>query len=284
MRLGAHVSASGGLNKAIGRAQEIGVETIQMFASSPRGWAFKPQLEEDATAFRNEAKTVGISPVFLHGIYLVNVGGTVDLVEKSVNSLVNHMNVAGQIGAAGVIFHGGSHKGVGFDGVLGQAASALRLVLSQSPTDVWLIIENSAGMGSNIGGSFEEIARLIREIDSPQVMVCLDIQHCMASGYRIGDPTEIDAVMDHFDEVIGLPKLVVVHANDSKVKYGSGVDRHENIGQGYLGIEGFETIMGHSAFQNIPFILEVPGFDKRGPDRENLDRLKAIRSRLNVPI
>ena len=283
MRLGAHVSASGGLEKAIDRAQEIGAETIQVFASSPRGWAFKPQLEEEATAFRDKAEAAGISPVFLHGIYLVNVGGTADLVEKSVESLVNHMNVAGRIGAAGVIFHGGSHKGAGFEGVLGQATAALREVLSKSPPDVWLIIENSAGMGSHIGASFEEIARLMSEIDSPQVMVCLDTQHCMAAGYRIGDPEGIDAVTEQFDKAIGLSRLVAVHANDAKVEYGSGVDRHENIGEGYLGIEGFETIMGHSAFRDVPFILEVPGFDKRGPDKENLDRLKAIRSRLGVP-
>ena len=282
MRLGAHVSTAGGLSKAIDRAQEIGAETIQRFASSPRAWAFKPPSEDEVLAFREKADTADVSPVFLHASYLVNVGGTADLVEKSIESLADHMNVAGQLGAAGLIFHGGSHKGVGFDGILDQATAALREVLSKSPPDVWLIIENSAGMGAHIGSSFREIGRLMAAIDSPQIRVCLDTQHCLAAGYNIVADDGIRAAVDEFDKEIGLSKLVVVHANDSKMELGSGVDRHENIGEGHLGLDGFETIMGHPAFRDVPFLLEVPGFDKKGPDKENVDRLKGIRSKLSI--
>ena len=280
MKIGAHVSTAGGLSNAIDRAQTIGAETIQIFASSPRGWAFKPVPEEQVTGFRDKAKDAGISPTFLHGIYLVNVGGQPDLVEKSIKSLTEHMTVAGQIGAAGVIFHGGSHKGVGFDAILGQAAAALKVVLDLSPSDVWLIIENSAGMGSQVGASFQEIGRLIEAVDSPQLMVCLDTEHTFAAGYNLADPEAIDSIVEEFDREIGLSKLVAVHANDAKVEHGSGVDRHENIGEGYVGIGGFEVIMGHPAFQDVPFLLEVPGADKKGPDKENVDRLKDIRKRL----
>ena len=282
MRLGAHVSTAGGLDKAIDRAQDIGAETIQIFASSPRGWAFKPIPEDMVLSFREKSEATGISPTFLHGIYLVNVGGTADLVQKSVDSLSDHMNVAGQIGAAGVIFHGGSHKGAGFDGVLDQAAAALQQVLSRSPADVWLIIENSAGMGSHIGASFREMGRLMDAIGSPQVMACLDTEHAFAAGYNLADPGGLDAAMEEFDKEIGLSRLAAVHANDAKVEYGSGIDRHENIGEGHIGLEGFELIMGHSAFQDVPFLLEVPGPEKKGPDKENLDRLKAIRASLGV--
>ena len=282
MRLGAHVSTAGGLSNAIGRAQEIGAETIQVFASSPRAWAFKSPSEEEVLAFREKAEAADVGPVFLHGSYLVNMGGTPDLVERSVDSLVNHMNVAGQIGAAGVIFHGGSHKGVGFDAVLEQVAAGLRRVLTSSPSDIWLIVENSAGMGAHIGASFQELGRLIAAIDSPQVRVCLDTQHCMAAGYNLAAADRVDAVVQEFDSEIGLSYLVAVHANDSKVEFGSGVDRHENIGEGSIGIDGFEVIMGHSAFREVPFILEVPGPDKKGPDKGNLDRLKGIRSRLGL--
>jgi deoxyribonuclease-4 len=282
MKLGAHVSAAGGLGKVIDRAQEMGAETIQIFASSPRAWAFKQPTEGDVAAFRQKAGASGVSPVFLHGSYLVNVGGTADLVERSVGSLADHMNFAGRIGAAGVIFHAGSHKGVGFEGVLAQAAAALRQVLASSPSDVWLIIENSAGMGAHIGSSFREIGRMLREIGSPQVMVCLDTQHCLAAGYNIIEEGGITEAMDEFDREIGLSRLVAVHANDSKAALGSGLDRHENIGEGHMGIEGFETIMVHPAFRDVPFILEVPGFDRKGPDKENLDRLKDIRSRLGI--
>ena len=283
MRLGAHVSAAGGLSKAIDRAQEMGAETIQMFASSPRAWAFRQPTEDDVSAFRKSVEAGGVSPVFLHGSYLVNVGGAADLVEKSVASLADHMSVAGRLGGAGVIFHAGSHKGVGFEGVLGQASAALRRVLASSPSDIWLIIENSAGMGAHIGASFQEIGRLIREIGSPRVMVCLDTQHCLAAGYNVIEAGGITDAMDEFDKEIGLSRLAAVHANDSKSPLGSGLDRHENIGDGHLGVKGFEAIMGHPAFHDVPFILEVPGLDKKGPDKENLDRLKAIRSRLGIP-
>ena len=283
MKLGAHISSAGGVDKAMDRAQEMGAETVQIFASSPRGWAFKPIDEERVLAFRQKSESTGISPAFLHGIYLVNMGGPPELVQKSIESLTHHMNVAGQIGAAGVIFHCGSHKGAGFDAVLDQAVAGLQEVLSGSPDDIWLIIENSAGMGFHIGSSFGEIGRLISAIDSPRVMVCLDTEHCFAAGYNLADPDAIDAVMEEFDREIGLSRLVAVHANDAKVEYGSGVDRHDNIGEGYIGTEGFEVIMGHTAFRDVPFLLEVPGFDKKGPDKENLDRLKAIRAKLGIP-
>ena len=283
MKLGAHVSTAGGLEKAIDRAQEIGAETIQIFASAPRGWAFKPIPEERVLAFREKSEASGISPAFLHGIYLVNIGGTPDLVQKSIDSLAAHMNVAGQLGAAGVIFHGGSHKGAGFESVVDQATTALREVLSRSPADVWLIIENSAGMGAHIGSSFREIRRLMDGVGSPQIKVCLDTQHCFAAGYNLAEPDSIDSVMEEFDKEIGLSRLVAVHANDTKVGYGSGVDRHENIGQGHIGIKGFEVMMAHPAFQDVPFLLEVPGADGKGPDKENLDLLKGIRDRLGAP-
>ena len=284
MKLGAHVSTAGGISNAIDQAQELGAETIQIFASSPRAWAFKAPSEDEVLAFREKAEAADVSPVFFHGSYLINVGGAPELVDKSIDALVNQMTVASQVGASGVIFHGGSHKGVGFDGILAQAAAALQEVLSKSPDDAWLIVENSAGMGSHIGASFEEIGRLLDAIGSEQVMVCLDTQHCMAAGYNIGDSEGIDAAMDEFDKHIGLSRLVAVHANDSKVEFGGGGDRHENIGEGHLGIEGFETIMGHSAFKEVPFMLEVPGADKKGPDKPNLDRLKEIRSRLGIPV
>ena len=282
MKIGAHVSAAGGLPKAIGRAQEIGAETIQIFASSPRGWAFKPISDEQATKFRQRSAEADISPTFLHGIYLVNVGGGADLLQKSIDSLTRHMNVAGQIGASGVIFHGGSHKGVGFEGVKDQAVAALQEALSNSPHDVWLIIENSTGMGAHIGASFREIGSLIQAIDSPRVKVCLDTEHAFAAGYNLADPDGIEGVMEEFDNEIGLSRLIAVHANDAKVEFASGVDRHENIGEGYIGLKGFETIMKHPAFRDVPFILEVPGFDKKGPDKENVDRLKSIRAAIRL--
>ena len=115
---------------------------------------------------------------------------------------------------------------------------------------------------------------------SDRLKICLDTEHAFAAGYNIADPQGIEKAMAEFDAEIGLDRLVVVHANDAKVEFASGVDRHENIGEGYIGIEGFETIMAHPAFADVPFLLEVPGMDKKGPDKPNLDRLKDIRKRL----
>ena len=278
MKLGAHVSASGGVSKSIDRALDIGAEAIQIFASSPRAWKFNHPKPEEVERFRKKSEESGIGPCYIHGSYLVNIGGSEDQLQKSIDCLVNNMSAAGEIGAEGVIFHGGSHKGKGFDAVLNQAANCLTQVLEKSPDNVWLCLENSAGMGSHIGSSFREIGRILRVVDHPNLKVCLDTEHCFAAGYNLAVPEELDKVIAEFDSEIGLDKLVAVHANDAKVELGSGVDRHENIGEGYIGISGFESILCNTAFKNVPFFLEVPGFDGNGPDKENLDRLKTIRS------
>ena len=282
MKIGAHVSTAGGVSKAVDRAVDIGAEAIQVFASSPRSWAFKPLAEAEIIKFRENSETQGVTPTFIHGSYLVNLGGPSELLEKSINSLSLNMEAAGQLGAQGVIFHSGSHKGKGFEAIFEQATLALATIIENSPPEVSLLIENSAGAGDHFGSKFAEIGRMIHEVGSDRIRVCLDTQHCFGAGYGIADPDQIDAVMSEFDDAIGIDRLAAVHANDSKVAFGSGVDRHENIGNGDIGVEGFRTIMSHSAFADVPFLLEVPGADKKGPDKENIDRLKAVRAELGI--
>ena len=281
MKIGAHMSTAGGASTAIDRALEIGAEAIQIFASSPRGWAFRPISEQEARSFRERSVDSGVGPAFIHGSYLVNIGSE-SLHQKSVDSLSKNLRAASQIGAVGVIFHGGSHKGAGFDAVFDLAVTTIKKALDNSPEDSWLILENSAGMGAHIGSSFAEMGRIIRAVESSRMKACLDTQHTFAAGYAITDAKKIDEALDEFDREIGLSNLAAVHANDSKVEYGSGVDRHENIGDGHIGVEGFEVIMAHPAFQNVPFLLEVPGIEGEGPDKENVNRLKAIRARLGT--
>ena len=280
MKLGAHVSTSGGLQKAIERATNIGAEAIQIFASSPRAWRFRHPDDETAEEFRRLSEQENVSPCYIHGSYLVNIGGSSDQIEKSIDSLVNNMQAAAKIGAEGVIFHGGSHKGKGFDNVFDQAVDTLQKVLELSPDNVWLCLENSAGMGAHIGSSFQEMGSLISGVNHPNLKVCLDTEHLFAAGYNIASPRELKEIMKEFDAEIGLDKLVAVHANDSKVELGAGVDRHENIGDGHIGTDGFKCIMAEPSFKNVPFFLEVPGFDGEGPDKKNLDLLKEIRKTL----
>lgn len=281
MKIGAHVSTAGGADKAIDNALEIGAECVQIFASSPRAWAFKPQKPEAIERFRSRSAETGVGPAFLHGSYLVNLGGDEALVEKSIASLTAHMGAAAELGATGVIFHSGSHKGKGFDAVLDQAAAAITAVLADTPEEVLLIIENSAGAGNHIGVSFLEIGRMIDAVGSGRVRVCIDTQHTLAAGYDIRSPDGLGAAMDEFDKAIGLDRLAVVHANDSKTELGSGRDRHENIGHGEIGESGFSNVMAHPAFADVPFMLEVPGMEGNGPDAANVDALKAIRTRVS---
>jgi len=280
MKIGAHVSTAGGAHKAIDNALEIGAECIQIFASSPRAWAFKPQKPEAIEDFRARSAETGIGPAFLHGSYLVNLGGDPELVEKSIGSLTAHMGAAAELGAKGVIFHSGSNKGKGFDAVLDQAVAAITQVLADTSEETWLIIENSAGAGNHIGATFEEIGRMIEAVGSERVRVCIDTQHTLAAGYDITTPSGLDSAMSEFDAAIGLDRLVAVHANDSKTELGSGKDRHENIGHGAIGEDGFVNIMAHPAFADVPFMLEVPGMEGNGPDVPNIDALKAIRARV----
>ncbi len=284
IRIGAHVSTAGGLQKAVDRAVDVGAEAVQLFCSSPQGWAFKPIPEEQTTGFREKAEAAGLSPAFLHGIYLINLGTVIpENLRKGIDSLKNYLDVARAIGALGVIFHGGSHKGAGYDGIFQQTVEALGEVLANAPDDVWLIIENSAGMGNHIGSRFREIGQIMQAVDDPRVKVCLDTQHLFAAGYDITSADGISATMDEFDQEIGLPNLVAVHANDSKTPFASGVDRHENLGEGHIGLDGFANIMAHPAFRDVPFLLEVPGFEKKGPDKRNVDILKGLRAAAGMP-
>lgn len=275
VKIGAHVSAAGKLELAFDRAEAIGAEAIQLFLSGPQGWKIKEPTVEDGEAFRRRARETGISPAFFHAAYLVNLGtSNPDLLEKSVESLVKYQRGAAAIGCQGTIFHVGSHGGAGFEAVLPQVVQATRRVLESSPPDPWLIIENSAGMGRSIGATFTEIGAIVREVGDSRVKVCLDTQHCFANIYNMAEKSGLDAAMEEFDREIGRARLVAVHANDSKCPFGGGLDRHENIGQGHIGLKGFEAIMAHPAFLTLPFLLEVPGFDKKGPDRQNIDLLR----------
>ena len=283
MIIGAHVSAAGGISNAIDRGADIGAEAVQIFGSSTRSWRFKALTGAEAEDFRTKNADAGMSPPFLHAIYLINLGNAnPDNVEKSVTSLVNYMRLADQIGAGGVIFHPGSHGGAGYDGVFQQVVDSIKLVLDQTPEGPLLCLENMAGMGQHIGAKFSELGEVLKAVDSPRLGICLDTQHAFAAGYDLTNPEGVAGMIEEFDRDIGLDRLAAVHANDSKRACGSGVDRHDNIGEGLIGEEGFTNIMSHPAFGEVPFFLEVPGFGEKrgGPDKPNVDILKAIRARV----
>ena len=285
MKIGAHVSTAGGISNAVARGQEIGCEAIQIFGSSPQTWAFKPVPGEQIELFKQGLADAGIGPVFLHAIYLINLGTpNKDNLAKGIDSLVNYMNLAADIGAAGVIFHPGSHGGRGYEAVLPQTVEAIKKVLDASPDGPCLAVENMAGMGQHIGARFDELGGILKAVDSPRLKICLDTQHAFAAGYDLTNIDGIQAMLDELDAGPGSANVAAVHANDSKRVCGSGVDRHDNIGDGFIGEKGFAAIMGNPAFADVPFLLEVPGFDGKGPDQRNIDILKKIRQQAGLSI
>jgi deoxyribonuclease-4 len=278
MRIGAHVRSGGGVFNAIDNALAMGCETIQIFSGSPQAWRRKNYTATEVEKYKERASETGIAPAFIHGLYLVNLASqNPDFLAKSYEALTAEMQAAHLIGAKGVIFHLGSHKGSGYEGCFQQVVDYVRKVVDATPDDTWLILENNAGMGGGIGSNFAELGRILRESGSDRVRVCMDTQHAFASGYDVKTRPGLDKAMDEFDREVGLDRLVAVHANDSKSPLGGGLDRHENIGDGQIGREGFANILSHPAFADVPFLLEVPGYDDKGPDKANVDTLKAIR-------
>ena len=283
MRVGAHVSSSGGLTTAFERAGAIGAETIQIFGAPPQVWRRRKIRPEECEAFRAGMAESDIQPVFIHGVYLINLAtASPEQLKKSSDALAGDLNLASAIGAKGVIFHVGSHKGAGFDEVLTQIVEALQEVLNETPDDAWIILENSAGMGGSVGSKFSELGAIMKAVANPRLKVCLDTEHAYAAGYNLAERAGIDDAMAEFEREVGVSHLVAVHANDSKIELGGGVDRHDNIGEGHIGREGFEVIMAHQAFADVPFLLEVPGFEKDGPDKPNIDILKEIRAKVGA--
>jgi deoxyribonuclease-4 len=285
MRIGAHVSSAGGHHLVFERAREIGAEAVQLFISAPQQWK-APSLDNEQVERFNRLREASGLPAFFHGVYLVNLGSRDEaLLARSVESLRSYRHFAGQMGVTGTIFHVGSHLGAGFDGAMVERiAGMLRDVLDAEPDNPsLLILENNAGQGNCIGGKFGELGVIIRAAGAhPALAVCLDTCHAYAMGYDLATPAGCAAAMQEFNREIGFGRLAAVHANDTKQPLGTFRDRHENIGEGHIGLEGFRTLMAHPAFRHVPFLLEVPGFDGNGPDAKNVRRLKRIRSELGI--
>ena len=280
MQLGAHVSTSGGIHTAIDRVEVIGGESVQVFTQSPRAW--RPTNHDPATfeRFKERRAEAGIGGVLCHAVYLVNLASPDDEVYgKSVAALVNTVEVACGIDADGVVFHVGSHLGAGFEAGLDRALPALEQAVERCSETTWLLIENSAGAGGTIGRSIEELAVLVERLDRhPRVGVCLDSCHLWVSGIDVTDPDALDATLAELDDVVGLERLRAVHVNDARDALGSNRDRHANIGEGELG-DGLAVFLGHPRLQGLPAVLEVPGRDGKGPDAEEVQKLRELHAR-----
>ncbi len=285
MRIGAHISSAGGHHLVFERAREIGAEAVQLFISAPQQWKLPSPTDEQIEAFRTAQATYGM-PAFFHGVYLMNFGSPdEEMLNKARASLAAYLSFAGRMGVTGTIFHVGSHLGAGFSEAMAGRIGRMLLDLLEAEPDnpSLLILENNAGQGNCIGGKFSELGTILRALDNhPRAAVCIDTCHAYAMGYDLATTAGCEAAMAEFDTEIGFERLVAVHANDTKQPIGTFRDRHENIGDGHIGLGGFRTLMSHSAFRNVPFLLEVPGLDGKGPDAANIKRLKKLRKELGI--
>ncbi len=282
--LGAHVSAAGGIHLAVDRAAELGAESFQIFGAAPQMWKRKHHSDQDTEAFRSAMTQRKLRAAYIHAVYLINLASPDDeLLRKSIDTLTAELELGSRIGATGVIFHVGSHMGSGFEHALPRIADGMREALDRTPDDVQLLIENNAGAGRSVGSSFPEVGAIIDAVDHPRVRVCLDTCHAHASGYNVATIAGLKETIDEFQREIGAEMLSAIHANDSKTPLGSGRDRHENIGQGTIGLKAFRRMVRNRVLRKADWLLEVPGYESNGPGRADVDVLKSLRDDSELP-
>jgi deoxyribonuclease-4 len=275
MLLGGH--CSGGIKKALENAHSFGMDSVQLFAQSPRTWRFPEHDPADLQAFRARREELRIGAVSIHALYLLNLASPKeDFYEKSVETLWKTVDTACAIGAETVVFHVGSHLGSGFEAGLERVAPALAVALERCDDTTWLCMENAAGTGATMGRSLEELAAIYHALDGHERLgVCLDSCHLFASGYDVTKPAALDGLLEQLDREIGLDRLRCLHVNDSKTPLGSNRDRHDNIGDGLIG-DKLTVFLGHPQLQGLTALLEVPGTDGHGPDTEQMQKLRAL--------
>jgi deoxyribonuclease IV len=280
MPIGAHVSTAGGLSTSMGRAQALGAECSQIFLCTPHRWQLPKHSDEEVGRFRDLTAELAIGPNFAHAAYLLNLASSdPTLRQRSIDSLAACAEWSDRCGLEGVVVHVGSGRGQSIDEAVQQVSGALEEVLAAGSTS-WVLLENSAGSGDLLGSRFEQLGRLFESLSRhPRLGLCLDTAHTFASGYDLRVDDGIQRAVDEIEQYIGLDRLRLIHANDSKVGLGSAVDRHENIGHGLLGEAAFERMLAHPALRDRPWVLEVPGFDDKGPDEPNIRALKRLAGR-----
>ncbi|MCU1384349.1 MAG: apurinic endonuclease Apn1 [Acidobacteria bacterium] len=280
------MSVAGGLPRAVDRAIVHGCDALQIFAKNASQWRGRELPRQEIREFRAKVKAAGIYPVVSHGSYLINLASTNDeLRRQSMTAMGDELDRAEALGLLGVVLHPGAYTvGNEADG-LTLIADALLELLRGRRGKTMVLLENTAGQGTTLGATFEQLASIIAKTnDHRRVGVCLDTCHLIASGYDLCSPEGYAATFNQFDRVVGFERLKAFHMNDSKKPLGSRVDRHEHIGQGHLGLEPFRRIVNDRRFRELPMLLETPKAEGKatGPitvdplDERNLNALRGL--------
>ncbi len=290
LNIGGHVSLEGKPAVVMTRLRDQGFTGLQTFASSPRMWRTPSTPPETFGELGDLATDHGISTVVLHAIYLINLASSDERIyEASVQSLIWTVQAAAALSSLGVVLHIGSHLGSGFDACRLRVVSALDRVLRATPPGPLLILENNAGSGGCIGADFGEMGVIMTDLGRPaSLAVCLDTAHAFQLGYELRTVEGLDRLFESIDRGPGLQKLAMLHVNDSKTELGSRHDRHDNIGFGHIGQEGFANLMKRSEVHELPLILETPNLERRPADRQAIldayENANAGRKENQVPV
>lgn len=285
-RLGAHMSIAGGLPRAVDRAEASGCEALQIFTKSAGQWRARELPAEEITLFRRRVADTGIGPVIAHNSYLINLAtAQPELRAQSIAAMGEELDRAESLGLAGLVMHPGSYTSGTEAGGLRLIAEGLSRLLGERPAArVKVLLEHTAGQGTNLGHRFEHLAEIIERLGgSARVGVCLDTCHLLAAGYDICSPDGYDGTFRALDRIVGLERVQAFHLNDSKKPCGSRVDRHEHIGKGCLGLEPFRMLLNDPRFAKHPMLLETPKLEtpesRRRSDRDPWDarNLKTLR-------
>ncbi len=279
-RIGAHVSAAGGVSNAPLNAQAEGCETFQFFVSSPQSFKTNEVSDEEVQKFKDNCAAVGIDPVhtYVHGSYLINLASLKPSAKHgSIALLKKGLETCSRLGVRALMFHSGSATGYDDrDAAITEVSRSIEKILDGYTGETMLLVENAAGSGNTLGVNFSEVGQILDGVAKKyqkRLGVCLDTQHSFASGYDWRDAKKTDAAFKEFDEKIGLDRLIVVQVNDSKVEFASNKDRHEHIAEGQMGKKAMENILRHPALADMDFCLETP-FEGREPDIKTLKNIR----------
>ncbi len=277
MRLGFHISIAQGFSRVVARARKTGCETIQIFSRNPRGWDYHPLNLEEVERFKADLVASGISPCFLHLPYLPNLAAAGDdLYVKSVNSLCEDLRRADILGVSFLVVHVGSRMTLSEPEAFEKVVRGLNTALEEVQNEVTILLENTAGQGTELGSRFEDLQQIINSVnDRKRIGICLDTAHAFQAGYDLSRKRGLDEALNEFERLIGLQNLCLLHLNDSKTPLASHADRHWHIGKGYIGLSGFKNIVNHPQLNHLPGIMETPRKDLKD-DLKNMEIIKSL--------
>ncbi len=276
MRFGFHISIAGGFSKIVERAEARGCETIQFFSRNPRGWNYSPLNKKEVGAFRSSVQSSGLSPIVLHMPYLPNIASSESkFYKRSIRSIATDLQRAHHLGADYLIIHIGHRMESSESRAIEAVSQGIDQAFEKAKNGVILLMENTAGQGTEIGYAFDQIKRIIDGVSDPERMgVCLDTAHSFEAGYDLSNKDGVERTLEAFDQTLGLKRLHLLHLNDSKTPLGSRKDRHWHIGEGHIGLEGFKCLVNHPLLDHLPGIMETP----RKDTVEDLKNMEVIRS------